>query len=785
MSPSFLASRRRRPAPFLIFMLAIASTLLAVDVTAKAKEAETGWPRILEASRGHSVVVYEPRVTSFQGRELKCNAAASIQPPDDAEPTFGAIWFTAELEADSDGKAVRIEQLEVTSVKFPENTPQLEENIAAIVERELPKSDRPWPLDRIYAGLEAEKNERATAAKIRNDAPEILVSTSPAVLLAYQGEPQIQPVSNSELSLVVNTAHLVVYDGGGKNYYLAHGSYWYQAREVMGPWEAIANPPSNVLAMKPSDSVEGVGDGPRLDSAPEVITSTKPAELIVFDGKPQFETVEETDLLYVTNSDKDVLKDLDSQKYYVLLSGRWFSSATLNGHWSFVPSDKLPEDFANIPRGSEIAHLRASVAGTPEAEEAVLSARVPIIEAVDRKEKAPVQVKYDGDPEFRRLKETNIAYAVNTSSSVFRQEDRYYLCEDAVWYVSDSPEGPWAVSNERPEGLEELPAENPHYHTKYVQIYDSTPDVVYVGYTPGYFGCYPYHGSVIYGTGWYYDPWYGHAYYPYPATWGFGISYWGGWGFGFYASFGWGYGGYYGYPGYYHGYPAYCGGYYGPGGYYPVYNNTYNTYATERNRTTVTDRQWSGSSSTKTNAYRKSAGEPVGKSTALRSGRGTGTETSTTSTRVRSSTNRVRSAEQSLTRRSSGSRERSTLSDRGTRSMRGSPRGSSTRERITRGLERSGGGASRSRGDVTRGRPQVNGRGWGDARVMRGDGRTGRSAGRSEYRGRSGSGWSGGRSGWGNGRSSGMGGGRSGGARSGGGGGGGRSGGSRGGARQR
>ena len=800
------AVRRCRPAPLLTLLLFLA---LSVPALAWADDPGTGWPRTIETSRGHNIIVYEPRVASFKGNTLTADAAAAIQPPGDGEPTFGAIWFTATVKMVDDAKAVRFTDLDVTQVKFPQNSPQLEETVAAILEREIPKSDRKWPVDRIYAGLQAEQNEREAAGTIKNDAPAILISTRPAVLLAFQGEPQVRPVQGSDLSRVVNTGQFVAYDDGGKNYYLSYGPYWYQAKNPLGEWEVIANPPSNVLSLMPEDARRTNDDGPRVESAPEVLTSTKPTELIVFDGKPQFEPVASTDLLVVTNSDKDIVKDVETQRYYVLLSGRWYSSETLNGPWSFVSSDKLPSSFSRIPAGSQIAHLRSSVAGTPEAEEAVLSARVPKIEAVDRDEKPSLQVAYDGEPDFRRVKDTNVAYAVNTSSSVFRQEDEYFLCEDAVWYISDSPYGPWRVSSRRPEGLEELPAENPQYHTKYVKIYDETPEVVYVGYTPGYFGCYPYWGSVVYGTGWYYHPWGGYPYYPYPATWGFGISYWGGWGFGFYAS--WGYPAYgypyYGhYPSYYYGYPAYCGGYYGPGGYYPSYNPN---YGTSRTRTTVADRAFAGYPSTKTTASRSTVGDAAGKNTVDRSfskgartrsgdrtvsGSGdrttiSGDRTAPTRSRDRtlsrsgSGSNRYRSADEALTRRSTGSRERSGLSERGVRAMRG---GSSRlgREPVLRGERvRRGGTGGRSR-DVYR--PQVNGRSYGDGRVLRGGGRTEVQRGRSgSGSGRPSSGWSSGRSGYGGGRSNA-------GMRSGGGGGGGargggssRGGGSYGGARRR
>jgi hypothetical protein len=62
-------------------------------------------------------------------------------------------------------------------------------------------------------------------------------------------------------------------------------------------------------------------------------------------------------------------------------------------------------------------------------------------------------------------------------------------------------------------------------------IYDSTTDVVYVGYTPGYMGCYVHGPTVVYGTGYYYSPWYGPYYYPRPATFSFSMHYnpWTGW----------------------------------------------------------------------------------------------------------------------------------------------------------------------------------------------------------------------------------------------------------------
>ncbi len=136
------------------------------------------------------------------------------------------------------------------------------------------------------------------------------------------------------------------------------------------------------------------------------------------------------------------------------------------------------------------------------------------------------------------------------------------------------PNGPWEVSAYRPAQVAAISPQSPVYNVKYVYIYDSTPDVVYVGYTPGYTGSYVYYDTIVYGTGWYYRPWVSpYYYYPRYNTWGFNVSYnpWYGWSFGL--SWGWGpfYAGYYSGGYWHHGHhwynPRYS--YWGPRGYRP------------------------------------------------------------------------------------------------------------------------------------------------------------------------------------------------------------------------
>jgi hypothetical protein len=85
--------------------------------------------------------------------------------------------------------------------------------------------------------------------------------------------------------------------------------------------------------------------------------------------------------------------------------------------------------------------------------------------------------------------------------------------------------------------VDDIPPSCPVYDVRYVYIYDWTPTYVYFGYLPGYFGCYPYYGTVVYGTGYRYRLWRRRwHYFPRPCTWGFYARYnpWlGRWSFGY------------------------------------------------------------------------------------------------------------------------------------------------------------------------------------------------------------------------------------------------------------
>jgi len=565
--------------------LVVVATMAAAGV---AGAQVSGWPREIDHAKG-TVVVYQPQPESLHGNLLRARTAVAVHLAGQ-EPVFGVVWLEAALAIDKTARVATATSLAVTRVRFPNAAPEQEQTLATIIDGAFVDWDKTMDYDHLLASVAAAERELEAGAGLATQPPRIIVETVPAVLVYIDGEPRLAAIPGTPVKRVVNTPLLIAFDDASGTYYLAGTQVWYRTRDVRGDWEHVAadGVPQPIRDVAAASRQQAVADGVEAADVaeiaaeaaetrvPKVVVSTEPAELIAFDGEPALTPVlGTTDLLYAANTVNKVLLDVASQRYFVLLSGRWYQAAALDGEWTFVAPEALPASFRGIPADSPIGDVLAQVPGTPQAEEAVADTYVPQTAAIKRAE-AKLSVEYDGEPTFEPVPGTEVAYAVNTRTQVLKIGDRYYAVDNGVWFIADRPQGPWAVSDHNPPEVQDLPPSCPVYNTKYVYVYDSTPEIVYVGYTPGYVGCYPYYGTVVYGTGYYYPPWVGVYYYPRPPTWSLSVAYnpWTGWSVGVGYSFGpvhisfWS-GGYYGGGWYHGGYPPPRPPYWGGGGYHP------------------------------------------------------------------------------------------------------------------------------------------------------------------------------------------------------------------------
>jgi len=507
------------------------SLLILLPFLVKGEE----WPCTIAIKNGN-IVIYQPEPQSFKNNLLSAIAAVSIN-LQGKDPVFGAIWINAMMSTDRDSRMVTLESLTIGQVKFPDgvDTSRMDE-FKHLLETELPKHNYEVALDKLLAELDPSGNYSADTYK--NDPPKIIFEENTSLLVFIDGDPKFERDEKLGLDKLVNSPYFMV--NWKKKHYLYVGGRWFQSSSVTSGWTYDNHPPKPVSKIEHELNTGGNKISPiPLDSLPKIVVSLVPAELIQSSGKPSFAPVTGANLLYMSNSNDNIFMDIASQDYYVLLSGRWYKSKELHGNWVYVDPGSLPRSFAQIPEGSAKDIVLASVPGTEAAKEAVLDAQVPQTAKVER-DKASTSVSYNGEPKFVSIDGTDLSYAVNTASTVLKEGGSFYAVDDGVWFVSNSAKGPWQVATSRPTDVDKIPPSVPVYNTKYVYIYDVTPSVVYMGYTPGYTGCYIAGPTVVFGTGYPYSPWYGGAYYPRPVTWGFGMSYnpWTGWSMGFGVSVG-------------------------------------------------------------------------------------------------------------------------------------------------------------------------------------------------------------------------------------------------------
>ncbi|BFM22434.1 carbohydrate-binding family V/XII [Gilvimarinus japonicus] len=534
------------------------------------------WPQQITADEG-LIVVYQPQPEKITGNQLRGRAAMSLELKGQKDPVFGAFWFDARIDTNRDSGKVLVRDITVTRVGWPDSEAADEARFTQVVEAAIPTVGFTISLESLSASLENAELEQQSLAELKNEAPEIRFADELAVLLLYDGKPNFSAVEDSPYERALNTPFLVVHNKSQNRFYLSSGNFWYSAKSALGPWQTTNSPPADLVAMLPEPETDTPADA----HPPAVVVATEPTELIATQGKPNWKSLAGGKLLYVENTETPWLRDIEGGQMYLLLSGRWYRAKDQDGPWQFVRADRLPSSFSDIPPASDIGGLRVSVAGTEEADDALLDAQIPQTTAVKRSE-ATLEVTYDGPPTFEDIKGTEVAYAVNTGAQVLKIDNKYYAVDNAVWFVAAKPTGPWLVADTIPEDeINKIPPSSPVYNTTYVEVYESTPEVVYVGYRPGYMWSFPYYGVPVYGTGWYYPPYWGHYYYPRPPTWGLHVGYnpWTGWNVGVswsngFFSFGASWGG--GWHGPYRPWGC-CGGWYG-GGYHrpPVVINTGN-----------------------------------------------------------------------------------------------------------------------------------------------------------------------------------------------------------------
>ncbi|MDR2921158.1 MAG: hypothetical protein LBV72_17570 [Tannerella sp.] len=503
---------------------------------------DIGWPRQVSNSQA-TLIYYQPQIDKWDNYKKMSGKMAFGLTPTGKQEILGVVSFTSDTKTDKDARTTYLHNIDYTDVRFPSLDSNTAESMKKIFLNIAPRNSESYSIDRIMAELNGQGQVKAQTVQTKNDPPKIFYSASPAILLTVDGAPVLSPIDKTDMQFVVNTNWDLFFEKATKSYFLLVNDVWLTATNLQGTWKQTHTLPKDMSVLPSGQNFDDVKKQipPRATTdAPEVFYSNEPAELILTEGTPVFSKIPGTGLLYVSNSDNDVFVDEAQNQYYILLSGRWFRSKAFGGPWTYAGND-LPADFAKIPEDSPKGQVLASVPGTIQASDAVMLAQIPTTVVVNKAEaETKAKATYDGDPNFAPIQGTSMEYATNTQDKIIKVGDLYYMCFQAVWFMSTTPNGPWKTADSVPDEIYTIPPSSPVYNVIYVTQTNPTPTTVECSSTSGYLGAFIIGATVgaivstaiVYGTGWYYPPYifwppggFYPVYHPWPCTYGVGAVY--------------------------------------------------------------------------------------------------------------------------------------------------------------------------------------------------------------------------------------------------------------------
>jgi len=262
---------------------------------------DKGWPRIF-ASGTTSFSVYQPQIEQWKDNKFEARAAVAVTTGQSKQPVYGVVWFTARTEIDKVNRMVTMRDFVVRKVNFP-TSPDKATAYQNALQAKVLKVGEVIALDRLLADMAiSQARTSGSGYQLKNDPPEILFSTEPAILILIDGEPVLRPVKDTNLNRVINTRVLILQDKSRGKYYLHLMDGWMDADALSGPWNIAWSTPRDL-----NKALEAVEQTTRVDllngsgekrvslkaaatqnAVPVIYTSLRPAELLQTQGEPQF-----------------------------------------------------------------------------------------------------------------------------------------------------------------------------------------------------------------------------------------------------------------------------------------------------------------------------------------------------------------------------------------------------------------------------------------------------------------------------------------------------------------
>lgn len=514
-----------------VVLLALFFTLMPMAWAQENNDTRPDYPRTVKAE-GASMVVHHPVIVSWKDFELVEAWIPVEVTQDGSDKTWiGSVRASAHTHVDLENRLVHFRDTEVLERKFPGD--DIPAQVLELTGKAIREEGQTVVLEVVLHALAEDfqvHQQGSAPVQFNNQPPRIEVSQTPMQLMLIDKAPVLAPIQGTGLQFVVNSDWKLFYEPESASWFvLNQGSWQTHSMLATGGWNSTDELPEDFRTMSIGDEWTEVREAlpaslPAQEPQPFLV-SLEPTELIVIDSQPRLREISGAGgLAYVENTESDLFR-FDGH-WYFLAASRWFSNQDLEGRWQAVA--ELPPVFSEIPEDHPRSRVRVAVPGTVESMVAMMEATLPRSKEIIVSEGPGPQVGYVGEPQFMPIVRTEVSRALNTPSAVIQHNNYFYLCEDAAWYFSRDPKGPFQVARSVPEEIYAIPPSDPLHYITYVRpVVDtrSGDSVARFTYNSGYLGEYSTGVTVVYGTGYYYSPWlYNHPT-GYPVYWSHRYTY--------------------------------------------------------------------------------------------------------------------------------------------------------------------------------------------------------------------------------------------------------------------
>lgn len=465
------------------------------------------WPQTIELE-GKSCQVFEPVVVGIQGSVAQLVTQVTMPGSGGGmvtgKATLSAAMYPADVPGEVEFNGFRVQSLTAGGASAPDA------DVAALG-RLL--GGLSFTLDRasVAEHLQIQNARSSSTPGLGTAAPNIVVTDVPTLLVQLTGEPVLVLIGSGNWNVVRNTP-FVMLQAPDRSFWVRVGGQWLTSPKLRGDYlPAGSTPPADVIAAlgtAPPPPIDAATNPPSVTppaapaTPPALCVRTVPTVLVSTNGAAKTAVVA-PGVTAIANTSATVLSPDDGMTWFLYASGRWFRTGDLmNGSWNYVAPFDVPKSFAGLPSKKRWDGVRASVPGTPEANEATLAAREVRTVTINRNGPQCSVRFLDNRMAWQKVGTSTVSYCTNATQPVLTVGDgRMYCCDSGVWFVSPIAQPQWSVCDKVPAAIYQIPPSCPAYPATYVEVYAATADSVTFGATAGYYGTYLNDGTPVYGTG--------------------------------------------------------------------------------------------------------------------------------------------------------------------------------------------------------------------------------------------------------------------------------------------